>query len=137
MNKIGESFAAKFVLYMLMLVSIMTMAAAGTVVACNLNYNWYSTDEDEVEQEIYSETAEHIGMILANYVYYNEENGFEDQSTVIYGEERATQFGYGIYTNTPAGEISDDAEWEAIREINPQLRDQEDVFVMTVEHSDT
>ena len=137
MNKIGESFAAKFVLYMLMLVSIMTMAAAGTVVACNLNYNWYSTDEDEVEQEIYSETAEHIGMILANYVYYNEENGFEDQSTVIYGEERATQFGYGIYTNTLAGEISDDAEWEAIREINPQLRDQEDVFVMTVEHSDT
>ncbi len=137
MNKIGESFAAKFVLYMLMLVSIMMMAAAGTVVACNLNYNWYSTDEDEVEQEIYSETAEHIGMILANYVYYNEENGFEDQSTVIYGEERATQFGYGIYTNTLAGEISDDAEWEAIREINPQLRDQEDVFVMTVEHSDT
>lgn len=135
MNKIGESFAAKFVLYILMLVSIMAMAAAGIVVACNLNYNWYSKDHDEVKQEIYSETAEHVGVILSDYVYYNEESGFEDQSTVIYGEERATQFGYGIYANVLAGDSSEDAEWETIREINPQLKDEEGVYVTTVEHS--
>lgn len=143
MERLSRSFAAKFTIYLLLLVSIMAAAAASTVVACNVGYNWYSDREGDVREEIYSEVAEHVGGILQGYAYYNLDEENDDMQPAIYGEERAANFGYVIYRNPePSDEaVSNEAAnnesssatgREIVREVNSQLGDEEGVYRETV-----
>ena len=143
MERLSRSFAAKFTIYLLLLVSIMAAAAAGTVVACNVGYNWYSDREGDVREEIYSEVAEHVGGILHEYAYYNLEEENDDMQPAIYGEERAANFGYVIYRNAEPSdeavnneaadnESSSATGRETVRAVNSQLGDEEGVYRETV-----
>lgn len=141
MNRLGRSFIARFILYLVMLVSIMLTAVAGTIAACNIDYNWYSDRSDAVEDEIYSEVAEYVGSILYDYAYYSEGNEeIDNAQTLIYGEDRAENFGYGLYRAVDAeadaanGETPAEVKWEPVKEINIGLGKEEGIHHETIQH---
>ena len=140
MNKLEKSFAAKLIIYVAMLISIMATAAASTVVACNLSYNWYSDRVGDAREEIYSEVADHVGNILSDYAYYVDGSEFDSGQTIIHGEDRAVNFGYGIYRAADEaaaqnGEVkAEAADWQTIKEINIGLKDEKDVFHESIQH---
>lgn len=102
MKRFSESFAAKLVLYLILLFCVTASAMAGVCVAVNVGHNWYSLNSKDVKKEIYESTAENAGDSLIQMYYENLDydgnvESYFDTLTLIDGEGSSTQFGYGIY----------------------------------------
>ena len=71
MKRFSESFAAKLVLYLILLFCVTASAMAGVCVAVNVGHNWYSLSSKDVKKEIYESTAENAGDSLIQMYYEN------------------------------------------------------------------
>ena len=137
MKRFSESFAAKLVLYLILLFCVTASAMAGVCVAVNVGHNWYSLSSKDVKKEIYESTAENAGDSLIQMYYENLDydgnvESYFDTLTLIDGEGSSTQFGYGIYV----AESTSDTEWRTVKEVNAGLKEDESTYVYNY-HNDS
>ena len=145
MDKLNKSFVIRAILYILMIVFITVTVLSSIVVITNISNHWYYKNKESVKQDIYSDISSLISYRMNDIVYYEtytegdsdltesvstgEYNLFISDEELVKGESSSTQFGYTMYM---IDEEKDDAQPEILRELNPQLGEQDGVFTDSI-----
>lgn len=127
MDRLSGFFPVKFIAYILMLLCVAATLISVIAVMVNLDNNWYSKNQKDVEHDIYDKVlnvaeSKIFDNITYDYDYYLEYGSFPS-AEMVYGEVNSGQFGYRIYKLQ-----GENGKIETIKEVNPELLERENVY---------
>lgn len=97
MGKIKDSLAVKTAAFVIIIIFSMITALSASIVIINAEYQWYSSTEEAVQDDIYDEVATRAQQMILDEIYTNYE-GIESSidAPLIQGENSSDGFGYKV-----------------------------------------
>lgn len=143
MKKIKDSFTAKVIAFILVILLSVTVAFSVIIVMVNAEGQWYSKGKRAVKEDIYERTADYAAELLTERIMEDydsdsmEADGNYDTEEMINEESNSPEFGYTITYNTDyyAENPSDEQSTSITRTLHENLKDREDIYKKTVNHS--
>ena len=126
MNRIRESLAAKTAAFIIIILCAAVLVMSGIVIAVNIENQWYSKDESEVDEDIGHQLATEANYSIIDSIYYEfgediSNEVFPDNYELIRGESEADSLGYIITSKDKNVSFGSKAKPSKKRVVNSEL----------------